>query len=281
MGHEPITGGSPDEREVVGVVGLGALGSAMAFRLRDAGHRVVGFDVAEERCALAAERIEVVSSPSAVAELADRVVLSVVRDAEQTSLALFGDDGIAGAGRELVVAVASTVGPAPLHALGTRADGTSITLLDAPVSGGVARARNGTLTTMVAGGDDAIATARAALSTVSSTVVELGTRLGSAQVVKLVNQMSMAAGLLAARDAMQLAEAHGLDREAVRAVLGASTGRSWSFEDGWPSLESLLDGRPARELEILAKDVRAALEATRTAGLDDIPAAALLREFTA
>ena len=133
--------------------------------------------------------------------------------------------------RERTVLLSSTVDPAYVAALGPRLANHGIALLDAPVSGGPAKAAAGTMTMMVSGDADALARVRALLDRIAGRVFVLGPRPGDASTFKIVNNMLAAANLAAAAEALALADAAGLDLERVCEVVHASSGASWIFAD--------------------------------------------------
>ena len=173
-------------------VGLGAMGAPMAKCLVPAGFDLTVFDVREEnKRPLAEAGARGAGSPREAAENAEAIILMVV-NAEQTEEALFGENGAAEAlAPGAAVVVMSTVGPEPIRALDIRLSERGLRLLDAPVSGGVARAERGDLLIMAGGPEDLFATLRPALEAMGSTVVHCGETAGDGQSVKLVNQLSV------------------------------------------------------------------------------------------
>jgi 3-hydroxyisobutyrate dehydrogenase-like beta-hydroxyacid dehydrogenase len=239
----------------VGVIGTGAMGGGVVQSLVRAGIATSARDIRPEAEARAvghgAERCD---SPAALARACDIVVVLVV-DATQVETVLFGEDGVAhAAARDCVVLVSSTVDPAYVTALAPRLAVTGIALLDAPVSGGPAKAAAGTMTMMVSGDAEAQHRVREVLDRIAGRVFELGPRVGDASTFKIVNNLLAGANLAAGAEALALAQAAGLDLERVRDVVNASSGGSWIFAD---RIARALTGdlAPRAAVTLLAKDV--------------------------
>jgi 3-hydroxyisobutyrate dehydrogenase-like beta-hydroxyacid dehydrogenase len=179
----------------------------------------------------------------------------LVVDAGQVETVLFGADGVVSAGaRDRIALVSSTVDPLYVRDLAPRLAEAGIALLDAPVSGGPAKAAAGTMTMMVSGESDALVRVRGILDRIAGHVFVLGNRAGDASTFKIVNNLLAGANLAAAAEALALARAAGLDLAQVRDVVNVSSGGSWIFADRIArALEN--DLRPRAALKLLAKDV--------------------------
>ena len=237
-------------------VGLGAMGAPMAQSLLSAGFGLNVFDVREENTRpLVDLGATVARSPREASEDADALVLMVV-NAEQTGAALFGEDGAAEAlAPGTPVVVMSTVGPEPIRALDGRLSERRLRLLDAPVSGGVARAERGDLLIMAGGPEDLFAGLRPVLDAMGSTVVHCGPSAGDGQSVKLVNQLLCGVHIAAAGEALAYAEALGLDPESVHETIRHGAAGSFMLEDRG---RRMLDRRflpPRSALDIFVKDM--------------------------
>lgn len=242
-------------RDVVGVIGPGAMGLGIVASLVRGGFRVVARDIRPEADARAAAAgAAVLASPAEVARAAPIVVVIVV-DAGQIDEVLFAPDGIANAGAQgRIVLVASTVDPDYVRGLPARLAPAGVTVLDTPVSGGPARAANGTMTIMVSGPARARERCAGVLAAIAGRAFAISDRVGDAAATKIVNNLLAAANLAAAAEALALAEALGLDLRATADVIMASSGASWIFGDRVPRA---LDGdwQPRAASRILAKDV--------------------------
>ena len=250
-------------------VGLGAMGAPMAQSLLSAGFGLNVFDVREENTRpLVDLGATVARSPREASEDADALVLMVV-NAEQTGAALFGENGAAEAlAPGTPVVVMSTVGPEPIRALDGRLSERRLRLLDAPVSGGVARAERGDLLIMAGGPEDLFAGLRPVLDAMGSTVVHCGPSAGDGQSVKLVNQLLCGVHIAAAGEALAYAEALGLDPESVHETIRHGAAGSFMLEDRG---RRMLDRRflpPRSALDIFVKDMGLVREAAAERGFD-------------
>lgn len=250
----------------VGWVGLGAIGLPMAARAAAAGHRVLAWDpVAERRDAAAAVGIEPAAELAAIADGAGDLVVCVVRTAEQAEAALLGPDGALAPGG--TGAVMSSIGAAAMRALGARAAERALDLLDAPILGNPEGAAEGTLIVPLAGAPGPQRRARPVLDSFSAAVVDVGARLGAAQVVKDVSQQRQIIGMVATVEGLALAARQGVGEELMLDVLGR-TEPSWATER-WDYAYGLWEGGdPASSLGLFAKDLAAALADGREAGVE-------------
>src|SRR5262245_26505684 len=175
---------------VVAVVGLGSMGLGMAKNLLKHGHKVIGVDPSmPAKRAFAEAGGAVASSPEVAAAEADVVVVAVV-NAEQVDMVLFGERGASkGLRKGGLVMQCATVSAAFAKSLGQRLAQSGHELLDAPMSGGRARAESGELTFMASGSPKAFAAAESILSATSAKVFSLGDQPGIGSLVKAVNQL--------------------------------------------------------------------------------------------
>jgi putative dehydrogenase len=216
----------------IGVVGLGAMGMGMATSLRRAGYDLQVFDVRREVAeAFAVEGGEACSSPAAVAATCE-VLISVVVNAAQTESLLFGEDGAAAAMKSgSVFVMCSTVDPGWSIALEKRLAEKGILYLDAPISGGAAKAAKGEITMMTSGHPDAYAKVGGALDAMAAKVYRLGPAAGNGSKVKIINQLLAGVHIAAAAEAMALGLRQGVDPASLYEVITHSAGNSWMFEN--------------------------------------------------
>jgi 3-hydroxyisobutyrate dehydrogenase len=260
----------------VGIIGAGAMGLAMAERLAGLGHRVRVRDIDPGRETLAAARgIEADPTPAALAAQCDDVIIAVV-DAGQTEAVLFGDDGVVRA-RPLprCVLLCPTIGPADTERFALALQALGIDALDAPMSGGPQRAREGRMSLMVAAPEAAVERALPLLRDLADPVFRVGSVPGDGARTKLVNNLLAAANLVATAEALALAEAVGLDPAPTLEVIAHSSGQSWIGSDrGRRALEARHAGRPVEtqsplaQTALLAKDSALALAMARAADFD-------------
>lgn len=250
-------------------VGLGAMGAPMAKSLLSAGFGLNVFDVREENTQPLVEMGATgASSPREAAENAEALILMVV-NAEQTGAALFGEDGAAEAlAPGTPVVVMSTVGPEPIRELDGRLSGRQLRLLDAPVSGGVARAERGDLLIMAGGPEDLFGGLRPALDAMGSTVVHCGPAAGDGQSVKLVNQLLCGIHIAAAGEALAYAEALGLDPDSVYETIRHGAAGSFMLEDRGRRMLDRAFLPPKSALDIFVKDMGLVREAAAERGFE-------------
>ena len=247
----------------VGVIGLGAMGSGMARSLRRHGSQVHVFDVrAEAAQAFAADGGVACASP---AELAAQctVIVSVVVNAAQTESVLFGAGGCAAAmKRGSVFVMCSTVDPNWSIALEARLAALGIFYIDAPISGGAAKAASGEMTMMTAGKPEAYAVVGPLLDAMAAKVYRLGDRAGAGSKVKIINQLLAGVHIAAAAEAMALGLREGVDAKALYEVITHSAGNSWMFENRMAHVLSG-DYTPLSAVDIFVKDLGLVLDVAR------------------
>jgi 3-hydroxyisobutyrate dehydrogenase len=239
----------------IAFVGLGSMGLGMAKNLLKHGHKVVGVDPsAAARDAFKAAGGALADTPAAAAKTADVVVVAVVND-KQVEVVLYGENGAVSALRKGgLVMQCATVPAAFAKSLSERLAKTGHELLDAPMSGGRARAESGELTFMASGTPKAFATAESILAATSAKVFRLGDAPGIGSLVKTVNQLLAGVHIAAASEAMALAAKAGADTRAVYDVISASAGNSWMFGNRVPHMLDD-DFTPLSAIEIFVKDL--------------------------
>lgn len=239
----------------VGVIGLGSMGMGIALALRDAGFDVIGCDVstdARQRFDAAGGRTT--ESPALMAGECD-VVLVVVVNSEQVDRVLFGTDGAAAKMcKGGLVIQSATVAPSYVRSLGERLASVGLGLLDAPISGGSAKARQGCLSVMASGSDIHFKQADLVLNGMAEKVYCLGDAPGSGSSVKLVNQHLAGVHIAAAAEAMALGISMGIDPETLYEVITNSAGNSWMFENRVPHILAG-DYTPHSAVDIFVKDL--------------------------
>lgn len=254
----------------VAVLGLGAMGLPMATRL-STGLEVRGFDIAAERLALAgAQGVTPCASAAEAVEGADALLLTV-RDGAQLEDVLFGETGVAGVLKEgAVVLLTSTVGTTALARVAERLAEQGVDVVDAPLSGGPARAGKGDLLVVVGATPAARAKAQPVLDLLASTLTVVGDRPGDGQALKTVNQLLCGVHVAAAAEALALADAMGLDLERTLDALMAGAASSFMLGDrGRRMLEVHGESDPEvrSRLDIFVKDMGIVGDATRAAHL--------------
>lgn len=246
---------SEQNTPAVAFIGLGSMGLGMARNLLKHGHKVVGVDPSESaRNAFVAAGGTVAADPAAAAFEADVVVIAVVND-KQVEAVLYGERGAVAAMRAgAVVMQCATVPAAYTRSLAERLATTNHELLDAPMSGGRARAESGELTFMASGSPNAFAASESILSATSAKVFRLGDKPGIGSLVKTVNQLLAGVHIATAAEAVALAAKAGADTRVVYEVISASAGNSWMFGNRVPHMLDD-DYSPLSAVEIFVKDL--------------------------
>jgi 3-hydroxyisobutyrate dehydrogenase len=253
-------------RGTVGIVGAGNMGGAMATRLLASGWTVRVRDLdASKVAALRAQGAQPASSPAEAAAGSSALVVCVV-DAGQCDEVLFGADGAAGAlAPGAPVLLCPTIAPADAERLAQALAAIGLKPVDAPMSGGPARARDGSMSLMLACSDDAYQAARPLLDALSGRQFRVGTRPGDGARTKLVNNLLAGINLVGAAEAIAMAARLGLDPARTLDVIEQSSGQSWIGSDRMRRAIAG-DWEPRAHLTLLQKDTRLAVEAAAAAG---------------
>ena len=265
-GHD-VTGLGAHARPVA-VIGVGNMGGGMARRLLAQGWpvRVRDVDAAKEQ-ALHALGAEVASSAEAVARGCGALIVCVV-DAQQTRDVLFGAAGAAAVlERGTPVLLTPTIAPRDTQAIAAELSALGLLPVDAPMSGGPARAEDGSMSLMVACDDAAFEAARALIGTLSGKVFRVGTQPGDGAKTKLVNNLLAGINLVGAAEAIALARRLGLDAGRTLDVIEQSSGQSWIGSDRMRRAIAG-DWAPRAHVTLLQKDTRLAIEAAQDAGFE-------------
>jgi 3-hydroxyisobutyrate dehydrogenase len=208
---------------------------------------------------------------ASVAELAAAcdVVVSVVVNAQQTEQVLFGANaagGDAGAASAMkpgsVFVMCSTVDPNISIAFEQRLQALGLLYLDAPISGGAAKAASGQMTMMTAGTPAAYARCGGTLDAMAAKVYKLGDRAGAGSKVKIINQLLAGVHIAAAAEAMALGLREGVDAAALYEVITHSAGNSWMFENRMAHVLAA-DYTPLSAVDIFVKDLGLVLDTAR------------------
>ena len=253
-------------KPAIGVVGVGNMGGAMAAHLLEQGWpvQVCDIDAAKVRNLEALGATGRGDAAQAVAGCAALIVCVV--DADQTRDVLFGRGGAAAAMRQgQAVLLCPTIAPQDVEDIAARLAGCGITAIDAPMSGGPARARDGSMSLMVACADADFERQRALIEALSRNVFRIGPRPGDGARTKLVNNLLAAINLAGAAEALAMAQRMGLDPARTLEVIEQSSGQSWIGSD---RMRRAIAGdyEPRAHVTLLQKDTRLAVEAAGDAG---------------
>ncbi|WP_278498561.1 L-threonate dehydrogenase [Pantoea vagans] len=242
--------------ENICVIGLGSMGMGAAKSCLRAGLNTWGVDLnpaALESLRQAGAR-EAQSSASAFADQLDAVLLLVV-NAKQVNAILFGEDGLAAKLRPgTVVMVSSTLSAQDAQQIEQRLAEYQLPMLDAPVSGGAAKAASGEMTVMASGSDAVFAQLQPVLDAVAAKVYRVGNEIGLGSTVKIIHQLLAGVHIAVGAEAMALAARAGIPLETMYEVVTNAAGNSWMFEN---RMKHVVDGdySPKSAVDIFVKDL--------------------------
>jgi 3-hydroxyisobutyrate dehydrogenase-like beta-hydroxyacid dehydrogenase len=248
----------------IGFVGLGAMGQHMASRLLDAGHELAVFDTRPEAVEPHAARgATACDSAAEVADVARTVLVSlptpdVVRDVANE---LSGGETI-----ETYVDL-STTGPPVAAEVAAALSGAGIAVLDAPVSGGVAGAKAGSLTIMAAGDAAVFERTRPLLEAIGKNVVHVGDEPGQGQLAKVLNNLLSATALAITAEAVALGVRGGLSARTLVDVFTKSSGRNSATDDKFPRHVLPRTFGAGFRTELMNKDVQLCLAEAQRQGV--------------
>lgn len=243
----------------IGFIGVGNIGTPMCRHLIEAEHHVVAFDVnADHLARIVSLGAQAADSPKAVAQACDIVFSSLPGPPEVEQVAL-GDNGIIAAARPgLIYVDLSTNFPATAQRVCAALAENGVTMLDAPVSGGVIGAERGSLAVMVGGDPQAFATCKPVLEHFGANVFHVGA-IGSGCVAKLVNNMVAFINMVAAGEGMVLGAKAGVDPQKLYDIIQSSSGASWVMQQ-FPHTVFAGNFTPGFTVDLAHKDLRLALE---------------------
>jgi 3-hydroxyisobutyrate dehydrogenase-like beta-hydroxyacid dehydrogenase len=243
----------------IGYLGLGNMGQPMAGKLLDAGHELWVHDVREDAMRPLLERqARRAASPKQLADACETVIVALPT-LEIFRHALSGPDGLL-AGKALKTLVNTcTVGGRFIREVETHCAASDVTVIDIPISGGVAGARAGTLAMMVSGNPARIADLMPVFQSWGKTIVVAGDGPGSAQTMKLANNMLCATALVATSEAMTMSGKAGIPDHAMLQILNNGTGRNFATMHIFPEAVLPRSFDFGATIEILMKDVDLAI----------------------
>ena len=246
----------------VGFVGLGSMGLPMARNLLAHGFKVRGFDMRPAAMeALVEAGGERASSAADAGRSADILILMVV-NAAQAETVLFAEDALAALPPDGIIALMVTCPPGAVASIAARVLATGRRFIDAPVSGGVAGAVDGTLTVMVASPRGTFDAAKSVFNAVGKRIFHVGEQPGQGATAKTVNQLLCGVHIAAAAEALSLAAKVGVDLNVMLDILGGSSAASWMLKDRGPRMLEA-DPQVGSAVDIFVKDLGIVLEAGR------------------
>lgn len=262
--------------ETLALIGLGSMGYGMGQSLLRAGLSVYGSDISADPVA----RFQAEGGLAARPEAVDTLVVTVL-NAAQTEAVLFGDDGWISALRKGGTVIScATVAPSFARAMAARCAEAGVEYLDAPISGGAAKAADGALSIMASGSAAAFEGARVAFEAMAETVFELGETPGAGSAMKAINQMLAGTHIAAMAEAVTFGMTQGVDPATTVDVISKCAGSSWMFENRAPHI---VDGdyTPRSSINIWPKDLGIVLDIAAEAKFSAPMTAAALQQFMA
>jgi len=262
------------------IIGLGSMGYGIATSILRAGHTTYGYDV---NPAQTARFIADGGAPGSLLDIAPSLdaVVVVVLNAAQTEAVLFGADGVAAHLPEgAVVMACATVPPEFARDMAARCADLGLHYLDAPISGGSAKAALGNLSVMASGTPAAFAAASPVLMATAETVFELGDGAGAGSAMKAVNQLLAGVHIAAMAEAMTFGMTQGVTPEKFLEVISKCAGTSWMLENRAPHIVAG-DYTPHSSVNIWPKDLGIVLDIARGAKFSAPITAAAMQQFLA
>ena len=244
----------------IGVIGLGAMGMGVAQSLLRNGFEVHAYDVRPEVLQkLVDAGAHAAQSPARVGAEVDAIVIVVV-NAQQTDAVLFGENGAAAHLKPGSVVVSCvTVSPEYAEALGEKLKAMDLVMIDAPVSGGAAKAAAGQMSVMASGDPAAFARCERLFGAIAGKLYCVGDMPGQGSKVKMINQLLAGVHIAASAEAMALGLRAGCNADALYEVISNSAGSSWMFQNRVPHILAG-DYTPLSAVNIFVKDLGIVLD---------------------
>jgi 3-hydroxyisobutyrate dehydrogenase len=261
----------------VGFIGLGLMGGGMARNIAKAGFPLTVYNRTRSKAEELAAEIgaTVADTPKAAAESAD-ILVSIVSDVPDVEMVYTGIAGVVEAARPGLICIdMGTVGADCAKRMHAHVTERGAEFLDAPVSGGIWGAKEGTLSIMVGGAKEPFARALPVFEAMGKKIVHCGP-VGSGQTTKLVNQIVVALNLEAVGEGLKFAQKAGSDVPSVLDAVGAGAAGSWAWSNLGPRMAKE-DYAPGFKIAHQIKDLRLALEAAEAMDMD-LPGVRLVME---
>ncbi|MCL6729629.1 3-hydroxyisobutyrate dehydrogenase [Sphingomonas hankyongi] len=254
----------------IAFIGLGHMGGGMAPNLAKAGHDVRAFDLSEEALAKAVEQGCLRAGSTEEAVEGAEVVITML-PAAQHVLGVYRDQVLGKAPTSALLIDCSTIDVASARTVEEEAAAKGYTMVDAPVSGGIAAAAGGTLTFMVGGSDEAFAKAEPILDPMAKAVIHAGGP-GAGQAAKICNNMILGATMIVTCEGFVLAQKLGLDPQVFFDIASKASGQSWSMTSYapvpgvGPETPADHDYEGGFAAALMLKDLKLAMQAAQEAG---------------
>ena len=269
-------------KDTVGFIGIGKMGLPMASRIAAHGYPLHAFDISAAAIKELSSRVAGARAAKTLAEIGRscNAVILMLPDSDVVNRVLFGenDNLAAHLSRGSIVIDMSSSNPSVTREIGLRMKETGVDFIDAPVSGGVKRAIDGSLAIMAGGDGAVIARVRPLLLTMGKVIIETGT-LGSGHAMKALNNYVSAAGLLAACEALKIGVDFGIPPDKIIAVLNASTGKNNSTENKMMQFIVSEQFNSGFSLGLMRKDISIAADLSKRLGSKTLLGETLLKAW--
>ena len=253
----------------IGFVGTGTMGQPMLSNLLKKGHSVVAYDIVEAMLEGAVKRGATRAGSASEAAKASEVVITMLPSSSHVEAAYLGAGGVLeGIASGRLCIDMSTADPAASRRVAEAAKKRGVRFIDAPVSGGVPRAEEGTLAIMVGGEPRDFEEAKPVLACLGANIIHVGP-VGSGEVAKICNNLIAGVAAVAVSEAFRIAEGFGVDPKILTDVISKSSGNTWVMEHAHP-VPGLVAKAPANRdyapgfmTDLMAKDLGLAVSAAR------------------
>jgi 3-hydroxyisobutyrate dehydrogenase len=253
----------------IGFIGTGTMGQPMLANLVKKGHRVVAYDVAEAALEGAVKLGAARAGSAAEAAKASELVITMLPSSPHVEAAYLGAAGVLeGIATGRLCVDMSTIDPAASRRVAEAAKIRGVRFVDAPVSGGVPRAEEGTLAIMVGGDTRDVEEAQPVLACLGANIIHVGP-VGSGEVAKICNNLIAGVATVAVSEAFRIAEGFGVDPKTLTQVISKSSGNTWVMEHMHPvpgmvaKAPANRDYAPGFMTDLMAKDLGLAVSAAR------------------
>jgi 3-hydroxyisobutyrate dehydrogenase len=260
-----------EESKQIGFIGLGNMGFPMASRLAEAGYSLSVYDIKSDvQAAFSKGRnARGMNTPTDVAKSSE-VIITMLPDGQAVSAVVLGAQGSAGMidvmSPGAILIDMSSSSPMGTKKIGQLLESRKIQMIDAPVSGGVAKAKSGELAIIAGGRAEVVERCRPIFQVLGSRIFHSGP-LGSGHAVKALNNMCSAAGLIAAAEVLLVGKKFGVNPRVMNDILNASTGRNNSTENKMAQYVFSRSFSSGFSLDLMVKDLTTAADLARDVGV--------------
>ncbi len=253
----------------VGFIGTGTMGQPMLANLIKQGHSVLAYDVVPAALAAAATLGARPAASAAEVAKGSELIVTMLPSSSHVEAAYVGPGGVLeGAARGRLCVDMSTIEPATSQRVAAALNARGVRFIDAPVSGALAKAIEGTLTIMAGGDPKDLDEARPVLAAMGANIIHVGP-VGSGEVAKICNNLIAGVAMVAVSEAFRIAEGFGVDPKILTEVISKSSGGTWVMQHGHPvpgmvpTAASNREYAPGFMTDLMAKDLGLAVNAAR------------------